>query len=29
MGSATVLASPSYKGMVFVGYNGTFNPPTT
>ena len=25
-GSATSLASSSYKGLVFVGYNGTFNP---
>jgi hypothetical protein len=25
-GSATSLQSPSYKGLVFVGYNGTFNP---
>jgi len=24
-GSATSLASSSYKGLVFVGYNGTFN----
>ena len=25
-GSATSLASSSYKGLVFVGYNGTFKP---
>jgi hypothetical protein len=25
-GSATSLASSSYKGLVFVGYDGTFNP---
>jgi hypothetical protein len=25
-GPTTSLASPSYKGMVFVGYDGTFNP---
>ena len=25
-GRATSLASSSYKGLVFVGYNGTFNP---
>jgi len=25
-GPTTSLASPNYKGMVFVGYNGTFNP---
>jgi hypothetical protein len=26
MGPTTSLASPSYKGLVFVGYDGTFNP---
>ena len=26
MGTATSLGSPTYKGLIFVGYNGTFNP---
>jgi hypothetical protein len=26
MGPTTSLLAPSYKGLVFVGYNGTFNP---
>jgi hypothetical protein len=26
MGASSSLASASYKGMVFVGYDGTFNP---
>ena len=25
-GASSSLASPSYKGLVFVGYDGTFNP---
>jgi len=26
MGTSSSLASPSYKGLVFVGYDGTFTP---
>ena len=26
MGASSSLTSPSYKGLVFVGYDGTFNP---